>query len=77
VKSFARPWNTRRRAELAAYLDETCGENAALRQSVESLLRVHEAEGGVLTERDETSNGIFEVPIREGSELASFTALKR
>jgi eukaryotic-like serine/threonine-protein kinase len=53
-------------ADLAAYLDEVCGENTALRQSVESLLRVHEAERGVLTERDQTSNGDIEAPIREG-----------
>jgi eukaryotic-like serine/threonine-protein kinase len=53
-------------AERAAYLAEACGENAALRQSVESLLRVHEAEGGLLTQRDGASTGYVDVPLHEG-----------
>jgi hypothetical protein len=34
--------------ERAAYLDEICRDNAALRADLESLLRAHEKSGGFL-----------------------------
>ena len=66
-------------AERAAYLSRACGENAALRQSIESLLRVHEVGGGLLTEADEPSNDNVEVPIREGpgSRIGRYKLLER
>lgn len=42
-------WDTL--AERSAYLDETCGGNAAMRQRIEALLRSHDHPGSFLGKR--------------------------
>jgi serine/threonine protein kinase/tetratricopeptide (TPR) repeat protein len=42
--------------ERKAYLDQACGDNAALRHEVESLLQAHEAEGSFLARLDTAPN---------------------
>src|SRR5262245_54503262 len=45
---FAAALRLRTAAERAAYLDEACGGNTALRQEVEALLQAHEEAGDFL-----------------------------
>jgi serine/threonine protein kinase/tetratricopeptide (TPR) repeat protein len=47
---FAAALSKRTAAERAAYLDEACKGNAALRQEVEALLQAHDQAGGFLAE---------------------------
>jgi non-specific serine/threonine protein kinase/serine/threonine-protein kinase len=53
-------------AQRAAFLDKACGADAALRGSIESLLRAHESKDGLLKQEDESPPSQGDAPIREG-----------
>src|SRR5438270_2282962 len=51
-------------AERRAYLDEACGDDAALRRGVEALLEKHELAGSFL---ESPAAATLDEPIREGT----------
>ncbi|HUG11315.1 MAG TPA: bifunctional serine/threonine-protein kinase/formylglycine-generating enzyme family protein, partial [Opitutaceae bacterium] len=66
-------------AKRTAYLDEACGDDAALRKGVESLLHAHEGNGGLLKEEDEAPSGPGDAPVHEGpgSRIGRYKLLER
>jgi len=56
-------------AERAAYLDQSCGDDTALRAQVDELLRAHEQAGGFLAHEPASAgvdNSAADVPLGEG-----------
>jgi WD40 repeat protein/serine/threonine protein kinase len=60
------------------YLDEACGENAALRADVEELLRAQETAGGFLADpKREARGGDEPVTEREGARIGRYKLLQK
>ena len=62
-------------ADRAAYLDEACGPDAALRQRVEALLRAHDDPGAFLSEAKPGASDAAPPPVAGGATVDSADGL--
>ena len=62
-------------ADRAAYLDETCGPDAALRQRVQALLRAHDDPGAFLSEAKPGASDAAPPPVAGGATVDSADGL--
>ncbi len=63
-------------AERAAYLDGACPD-PALRAEVESLLRAHDATGGILADRPEPTDGYEPIAERPGTVIGPYRLMEQ